>query len=212
MVAVAFALLPLSTDLYLASLPALRRHFEINVSQAQLTLSAFIVGFAISQLVYGPLSDRFGRRPVLIAGLAIYRRPWTRAALFALGYYVVTLLPVLGFVNIYYMMFSLVADHWQYFSLPAVVALTVGGAARLLRTRFPARPGSLRCSSLNPSWISSRPTSAERWRGSRLLSIRTARTSSARCGRPCSRFPSPRPAPTATSPARSGIPTAGCAT
>ncbi len=72
MVAVAFALLPLSTDLYLASLPALRRHFEIGVSQAQLTLSAFIVGFALSQLVYGPLSDRFGRRPVLLAGLAIY--------------------------------------------------------------------------------------------------------------------------------------------
>ncbi|MCU0897639.1 MAG: multidrug effflux MFS transporter [Burkholderiales bacterium] len=72
MVAVAFALLPLSTDLYLASLPALRRYFDIGVSEAQLTLSAFIVGFALSQLVYGPLSDCFGRRPVLIAGLAIY--------------------------------------------------------------------------------------------------------------------------------------------
>jgi DHA1 family bicyclomycin/chloramphenicol resistance-like MFS transporter len=72
MVAVAFALLPLSTDLYLASLPALRHHFGIAVSEAQLTLSAFIVGFAISQLVYGPVSDRFGRRPVLVAGLAVY--------------------------------------------------------------------------------------------------------------------------------------------
>lgn len=72
MVAVAFALLPLSTDLYLASLPGLRRDFGIGVSEAQLTLSAFVVAFAVSQLVHGPLSDRYGRRPVLLAGLVIY--------------------------------------------------------------------------------------------------------------------------------------------
>lgn len=71
-VAIAFALLPLSTDLYLATLPGLRRDFGIGVPQAQLTLSAFVVGFAISQLVYGPLSDRFGRRPVLLGGLLVY--------------------------------------------------------------------------------------------------------------------------------------------
>jgi DHA1 family bicyclomycin/chloramphenicol resistance-like MFS transporter len=71
-VAVAFALLPLSTDLYLATLPGLRRDFAIGVGEAQLTLSAFVVGFAFSQLVYGPLSDRFGRRPVLLAGLLVY--------------------------------------------------------------------------------------------------------------------------------------------
>jgi MFS transporter, DHA1 family, multidrug resistance protein len=82
MVAVAFALLPLSTDLYLASLPGLRRHFGIDVSGAQLTLSAFVVGFAFSQLVYGPLSDRFGRRPMLIAGLVIYLTA-SLAAMFA---------------------------------------------------------------------------------------------------------------------------------
>lgn len=71
-VAVAFALLPLSTDLYLAALPGLRRDFGIGVADAQLTLSAFVAGFAVSQLGYGPLSDRFGRRPVLLAGLAVY--------------------------------------------------------------------------------------------------------------------------------------------
>lgn len=71
-VAIAFALLPLSTDLYLATLPGLRRDFGIGVPHAQLTLSAFVVGFAISQLAYGPLSDRFGRRPVLLAGLLLY--------------------------------------------------------------------------------------------------------------------------------------------
>jgi len=72
MIGVGFALLPLSTDLFLASLPGIRAYFDVSVSQAQLTLSIFLVGFAISQLVYGPLSDRFGRRPVLLAGVAIY--------------------------------------------------------------------------------------------------------------------------------------------
>ncbi len=71
-VGVAFALLPLSTDLYLASLPGLRRHFGIGVAEVQLTLSVFIAAFALSQLAYGPLSDRLGRRPVLLAGITIY--------------------------------------------------------------------------------------------------------------------------------------------
>ena len=72
LVGVAFALLPLSTDIYLAALPALRRELAVGVAEVQLTLSVFIAAFALSQLVYGPLSDRFGRRPVLLAGIAIY--------------------------------------------------------------------------------------------------------------------------------------------
>lgn len=72
LVGVCFALLPLSTDLYLASLPALRRQFDAGVAEVQLTLSVFIAAFAVSQLVYGPLSDRYGRRPVLLAGIAIF--------------------------------------------------------------------------------------------------------------------------------------------
>jgi DHA1 family bicyclomycin/chloramphenicol resistance-like MFS transporter len=72
MIGVGFALLPLSTDLFLASLPGIRTYFDVTVSRAQLTLSVFLAGFAISQLVYGPLSDRFGRRPVLLGGIAIY--------------------------------------------------------------------------------------------------------------------------------------------
>jgi DHA1 family bicyclomycin/chloramphenicol resistance-like MFS transporter len=63
---------PLSTDMYLPSLPSLVRVFETDVPTVQLTLSAFMVAFAISMLVYGPLSDRFGRRPVLIGGTLIY--------------------------------------------------------------------------------------------------------------------------------------------
>lgn len=63
---------PVSTDLYLPSLPAMVRSFHTDVSTVQLTLSVFIFGFAVSQLIYGPLSDRFGRRPVLLAGTATY--------------------------------------------------------------------------------------------------------------------------------------------
>lgn len=63
---------PLSTDLYLPSLPTLVAVFGSDPATVQLTLSVFLVGFAVSQLVYGPLSDRFGRRPVLLAGILLY--------------------------------------------------------------------------------------------------------------------------------------------
>lgn len=63
---------PLSTDLYLASLPSLATAFAVPASTVQLTLSLFVAGFGGAQLVIGPLSDRYGRRPVLIGGLALY--------------------------------------------------------------------------------------------------------------------------------------------
>jgi drug resistance transporter, Bcr/CflA subfamily len=63
---------PLSTDLYLPSLPTLVTVFGTDIATVQLTLSVFLVGFAVSQLVYGPVSDRFGRRPALLGGITIY--------------------------------------------------------------------------------------------------------------------------------------------
>ncbi|BBK29579.1 DHA1 family bicyclomycin/chloramphenicol resistance-like MFS transporter [Stella humosa] len=66
------ALGPLSTDLYLPSLPALTRDLGSDVGAAQLTLSLFLVAFACCQLVCGPLSDRFGRRPVILGGTVVY--------------------------------------------------------------------------------------------------------------------------------------------
>jgi MFS transporter, DHA1 family, multidrug resistance protein len=63
---------PLSTDMYLPSLPTMMRDLNADVGQVQLTLSVFLVGFALGQLLYGPLSDRFGRRHVLMGGIAIY--------------------------------------------------------------------------------------------------------------------------------------------
>lgn len=66
------ALGPLSTDLYLPSLPTLAAVFSTDAARVQLTLSVFLAGFAVGQLVYGALSDRFGRRPVMLGGLALY--------------------------------------------------------------------------------------------------------------------------------------------
>lgn len=62
----------LSTDMYIASLPSLAKVFEVPASTVQLTLSIFVIGFGSAQLAAGPLSDRFGRRPVLLGGLALY--------------------------------------------------------------------------------------------------------------------------------------------
>jgi len=70
---IAFMMLqPLSTDLYLASLPSLASAFGVPASTVQLTLSLFVIGFGGAQLIIGPLSDRFGRRPVLLCGLMLY--------------------------------------------------------------------------------------------------------------------------------------------
>ena len=63
---------PISTDLYLPALPTLQRELGASLSAAQLTLSALIICFGFGQLVCGPLADRFGRRPVLLAGMALY--------------------------------------------------------------------------------------------------------------------------------------------
>ncbi len=63
---------PVTTDLYLPALPALTQGFGASMPQAQLTLTALLLAFGLSQLVWGPVSDRFGRRPVLLVGVAAY--------------------------------------------------------------------------------------------------------------------------------------------
>ena len=63
---------PVTTDLYLPALPALTEGFAAPMAQAQLTLTALLLAFGVSQLVWGPLSDRFGRRPILLIGLLAY--------------------------------------------------------------------------------------------------------------------------------------------
>ncbi|MDP3191818.1 MAG: multidrug effflux MFS transporter [Rhodoferax sp.] len=63
---------PITTDLYLPALPVLTAGFGAPMQQAQLTLTALLLAFGVSQLVWGPLSDRFGRRPILLIGLSAY--------------------------------------------------------------------------------------------------------------------------------------------
>ena len=63
---------PITTDLYLPALPALTASFGAVPAQAQLTLTALLLAFGASQLFWGPLSDRVGRRRVLLIGLAGY--------------------------------------------------------------------------------------------------------------------------------------------
>ena len=63
---------PLSIDMYLPALPQLSDDFHVGASTAQLTLTACLAGLALGQLVAGPLSDRFGRRAPLLAGLALF--------------------------------------------------------------------------------------------------------------------------------------------
>ncbi len=62
----------ISTDLYLASLPTMVQIFATTEAKVQLTLSVFLLGSALMQLAYGPISDRFGRRPVLRVAIALY--------------------------------------------------------------------------------------------------------------------------------------------
>lgn len=66
------ALPPLSIDMGLPAFPALEKYLGASASGAGLTLSVFLAGFSVAQLVLGPLSDRVGRRPVLLTCLALY--------------------------------------------------------------------------------------------------------------------------------------------
>jgi DHA1 family bicyclomycin/chloramphenicol resistance-like MFS transporter len=66
------ALGPLSIDMYLPSLPDIARVLTAPQARVQLTVSNYLIGFAVGQIFYGPLSDRYGRRPVLLAALALY--------------------------------------------------------------------------------------------------------------------------------------------
>ncbi len=72
MLSLLMGLQPISTDMYLPVLPAMGDHFGVPVAQVQFTLSGLLLAFGVSQLLWGPLSDRFGRRPVLLAGLGLY--------------------------------------------------------------------------------------------------------------------------------------------
>jgi DHA1 family bicyclomycin/chloramphenicol resistance-like MFS transporter len=66
------ALGPLAMDMYLPALPTLQAEFSTSAARVQQTVSAYLFGMALGQLVFGPLADRFGRKPPLLAGLGMF--------------------------------------------------------------------------------------------------------------------------------------------
>ncbi|MGQ4880747.1 multidrug effflux MFS transporter [Billgrantia sp. LNSP4103-1] len=66
------ALGPLATDMYLPAMPAMAEALDTGPDQIQLTLSLYMAGFAVAQLFCGPISDRFGRKPVMVFGFGLF--------------------------------------------------------------------------------------------------------------------------------------------
>lgn len=63
---------PLSIDMYLPALPAIAENLSASSGSVKQTITIFLVGFSVGMLIYGPLSDRYGRRKLLISGIIIY--------------------------------------------------------------------------------------------------------------------------------------------
>ena len=63
---------PLALNIFIPSMPGLQAEFGVSYGMAQLTLTLYLIGMAVCQLIYGPLSDRHGRRPMLLGGLAVF--------------------------------------------------------------------------------------------------------------------------------------------
>jgi DHA1 family bicyclomycin/chloramphenicol resistance-like MFS transporter len=66
------AFAPLSIDMYLPALPVMEKVFHASTAAVQLTMVTFLIGFALGQSLYGPITDRFGRKPPLYAGLLLF--------------------------------------------------------------------------------------------------------------------------------------------
>lgn len=66
------AISPLGINLYLPSMPEMARSLQVDFAAVQVSLSVYLAAVAVGQLVVGPLSDHYGRRPVLLAGLALF--------------------------------------------------------------------------------------------------------------------------------------------
>lgn len=63
---------PLALNIFMPSMPGLQVTFGVSYGTVQLTLTLYLIGLGVCQLFYGPLSDRYGRRPLLLAGLTLF--------------------------------------------------------------------------------------------------------------------------------------------
>ena len=63
---------PMATDIYALSMPSIGRLLDASTADVQLTMTSYLIGYGIGQVVYGPVSDRFGRKPALLMALALF--------------------------------------------------------------------------------------------------------------------------------------------
>ena len=136
------ALTALAIDMSLPALPTLGREFAAAPDRVQLTLSLFIGGYALGQLFIGPLSDRFGRRPILLLGLFFYMAAAAACALSVSISMLIAARLVMGFAGCVgpVLARAVVRDHFAgktaaqmfssltaVFGLAPLVAPTIGG-------------------------------------------------------------------------------------
>lgn len=74
-------LMPLAIDMYLPSMPTIARDFGVTEGDVQMTLNSYLIGFAARQLVYGPMADALGRKPVILGGTLIFALASARCAM-----------------------------------------------------------------------------------------------------------------------------------
>ena len=66
------AITPLAIDMYLPAMPSIAKDFAVDAGAVQMSLTAYTMGFALGQLIHGPFSDSYGRKPVMVVGIALF--------------------------------------------------------------------------------------------------------------------------------------------
>ncbi len=114
----------ISSQLYLPALPELAREFQVGAAHAQGSLWVFLLAFGIGQLLFGPLSDRIGRRPVLLGGLALFAAASLGCALAssAAGFALARGLQALGAAAAFVMSRAVARDRYPLVQLPRLFA------------------------------------------------------------------------------------------
>src|SRR4051794_6701468 len=72
MLGVLYTITPFSIDMYLPAFPKIAEDLHTSIGKVALSVSTYFLGFAVGQIFYGPLLDRFGRKPPLYIGLSLY--------------------------------------------------------------------------------------------------------------------------------------------